>query len=172
VTDGGLRAAPLHFLRQITLNGVTSDVQKRSIVLPSTASTRVDAEPSTCTPSTTPAPRARAWSRRATRSSRRPATRPSRSNCFDGAVVRNVEVTIYDNDQPGVLLDRSSTELVGQPDNTSVVLEGWGTRRTRRRHRSPRVRPYQIVLASAPAATCGSTSRSATVAPDPHRGAA
>ena len=47
-------------------------------------------------------------------------------HCFDGAIVRNVEATIYDNDQPGVLLVQLDPNT-GNPDNNTVALEGWGS---------------------------------------------
>ena len=49
-------------------------------------------------------------------------------NCFDGAIVRNVEVTVYDNDQPDVLVTPlDPTTRPSSRTTNSVVLEGWGT---------------------------------------------
>ena len=42
---------------------------------------------------------------------------------YDGAVVRNVEVTIYDNDGPGVLVTQIDPNTT-HPDNQTTVLEG------------------------------------------------
>ena len=65
-------------------------------------------------------------------------------NCYDHAVVRNVEVTVYDNDQPDVLITQLDPNT-GKPDNNTIALEGWGSdtsadpdptpaRETERRH--------------------------------------
>ncbi|HEY3922827.1 MAG TPA: hypothetical protein VGL76_12045 [Gaiellaceae bacterium] len=43
---------------------------------------------------------------------------------FDGAIVRNVEVTIYDNDTPGVLLTQLDPNHPTVADNVTTVLEG------------------------------------------------
>ena len=42
---------------------------------------------------------------------------------FDHAIVRNVEVTIRDNDQPSIQVVQQGT-TPGSPDNTTVVVEG------------------------------------------------
>ena len=47
-------------------------------------------------------------------------------HCFDGAVVRNVEVTLYDNDGPGVLVTQIDPNTT-HPDNQTTVLEGDST---------------------------------------------
>ena len=48
-------------------------------------------------------------------------------NCFDSAVVRNVEVTVYDNDQPGVLITPVDPTSL-KPDNYTAVLKSAQTR--------------------------------------------
>ena len=47
-------------------------------------------------------------------------------DCYDGAIVRNVEATIYDNDQPDVIVTQLDPNT-NMPDNNSTVLEGWGS---------------------------------------------
>ena len=47
---------------------------------------------------------------------------------FDHAVVRNVEVTIHDNDLAGCLVVQLDPSL--NPDNTTTVVEGTSTTET------------------------------------------
>ena len=49
--------------------------------------------------------------------------------CYDGAIVRNVEVTVYDNDQPDILVTQldPTDPTHTRTDTGSLVLEGWGT---------------------------------------------
>src|SRR5439155_24697358 len=47
-------------------------------------------------------------------------------NCYDDAIVRNVEVTVYDNDQPDVIIAQLDPDT-SHIDNNTAVLEGWGT---------------------------------------------
>ena len=67
---------------------------------------------------------------------------------FDGAIVRNVEVTIYDNDAPGVLVTPLDPTTL-HPDNATTVLEGTSSATP---PATEVVDLYSIQLTSAPAA--------------------
>ena len=151
VTDGGLPGSAADFLRQITLNGDPKSVQKRSIVLAFNGLTYA-------TPQNVymyAVDDTRAEGTRVVTASHsviQTTCDPSKPrNCFDGAVVRNVETTVYDNDQPGVLLTQLDP-TTSNPDNSSVVLEGWGTAVAGANGHpvTEELDRYQIVLASAP----------------------
>src|SRR5207237_5793490 len=94
-------------------------------------------------------------------------------------IVRNVEVTVYDNDQPDVILaqlDPFSATPPSHIDNNTVVVEGWGTETSgdadpAKRHTITELSDvYSVSLANAPAS--GSVTIDLTlsdVAPDPIR---
>ena len=88
-------------------------------------------------------------------------------NCYDGAIVRNVEVTVYDNDQPDVLVTQLDPNIAASRTTATVVLEGWGTvdaRRPATRSPSSSTATRSCSRARRPA-TSGSTSCSATCRP-------
>ena len=126
VTSGALPGSLADFLRQIYLNGVSEDVQKRSIVLAFNGLNYGTKQ----TVYMYAVDDARAEGTRVVTASHsviQTTCDPNKpKNCFDGAIVRNVEVTVYDNDQPGVLITQIDPNT-SNPDNNSAVLEGWGT---------------------------------------------
>ena len=132
-----IAGSPADFYRTITLNGVPTTVPKRSIVL-------------VFTPGNWNVPQtvfmyavddALAEGNRTVTASQSVI---STDASFDGAIVRNVEVTIYDNDAPGVLVTPLDP-ATSKPDNATTVLEGTnlGTEVTD---------VYAIQLTSSPAA--------------------
>src|SRR5262249_49804851 len=162
------------FYRQITLNGQTAYVSKRSIVLVFDATTGNANE---------------SWNKdqtvylwavddgrpegtrvvTASHSVIQPVCNPDDlKNCFDGAVVRNVEVTIYDNDTPAVLVTPIDPNT-GNPDNNNVVLEGWGDPTSSLHPITEQVDKYTVSLASDPGGTVVVDLSLSDLFPDPSR---
>ena len=94
--------SPADFLRQITLNGDPKKVEKRSIVLVFDATNwMTDQSVFLYAVDDTRAEGTRIVT--ASHSVLQPGcARRIATQCYDGAVVRNVEATVYDNDQPDV----------------------------------------------------------------------
>jgi Ca2+-binding RTX toxin-like protein len=144
-----LAGAPADFLRQITLNGFLVDVSKRSLVLVFDALNWATPQ----TVFTFAVDDTRAEGNRIITASHtviQPSCSPADpTHCYDGAIVRNVEATVYDNDQPDIIvvqLDPNTLHL----DNNTVVLEGFGTGSGQAI--TEQLDRYSVQLASAPAA--------------------
>ncbi|HEY6030129.1 MAG TPA: hypothetical protein VIU44_06180, partial [Gaiellaceae bacterium] len=157
------------FLRQIQLNGSSQNVEKRSIVLRFNGlnyQTAQNVYLYAVDDSRAEGARVVTASHSVVQTTCDPA---HPRNCFDGAVVRNVEVTVYDNDQPGVLITQLDP-TTSNPDNNSVVLEGWGSA-TADHPVTEELDRYSIVLASDPGAgkTVVLDIASSDVSPDPQR---
>ncbi|MCA1841353.1 MAG: hypothetical protein LC723_13695, partial [Actinobacteria bacterium] len=146
--------SPADFLRQITLNGSLQDVEKRSIVLVFDATTGILGQ---------------SWNKAQTvylyavDDTLAEGTRIVTSShtviqttcdasdakrCFDGAVVRNVEATVYDNDQPDIILVQVDPNTLSA-DNNTVALEGFGVA-TATNPITEQIDKYTIQLANAP----------------------
>ena len=140
------------FLRQIDLQGAPKNVQKRSIVLVFNASGTNWLTPQTVylyAVDDTRAEGDRVIT--ASQSVLQPncSTNPADAkNCYDGAVVRNVEATVYDNDQADVRIVQLDPNTLNA-DNNTVVLEGFGAGSGQAV--TEQVDKYSISLASAPA---------------------
>ena len=155
------------FYHQISLNGTTDEVSNRSLVL-------VFNGVNFAAPQTVYAwavDDGRAEGTRVVTASHsviQPVCDPNDlKNCFDGAIVRNVEVTVYDNDTPGILLtqiDPNTTNI----DNNSVVLEGWGSA-TADHPITEQLDKYTVSLASAPIGTVTVDLGLSDIAADPAR---
>ena len=146
---GNADGSDCSFYRQITLNGQTMYVSQRSIVLAFNGSTfatdqnvfvwAVDDGRAEGTRIVT-----------ASHSVIQPVCNPDDlKRCFDAAVVRNVEVTVYDNDTADVLVTQLDPNT-GHVDNNSTVLEGWGVT-TALHPTTEQFDKYAISLASPPA---------------------
>ncbi|MFL6033492.1 MAG: hypothetical protein ACJ74I_00290, partial [Gaiellaceae bacterium] len=151
VTTTPFPGSAADFYRQIFLNGVSQQVSKRSIVLVFDGNNWQSAQ----TVYVYAVDDTRAEGTRVVTVSHS-VIQPlcdatDATHCFDGAIVRNVEATIYDNDQPGVLLVQLDPNT-GNPDNTTVALEGWGST-TALHPTTEQLDRYSIVLASAPTGT-------------------
>ena len=135
VTTDPWTTDPSDFLRQIQLNGVSKDVEKRSIVLAFNGLTY--ANPQNVYMYAVDDGRAEGTRVvTASHSVIQPTCDPSKpKNCFDGAVVRNVEVTVYDNDQPGVLITQIDPDTA-QPGQREHGPRGLG-HDSRRAERAP-----------------------------------
>ncbi|HEY3484536.1 MAG TPA: hypothetical protein VGK49_04085, partial [Ilumatobacteraceae bacterium] len=158
------------FYRQITLNGDPMYVSKRSIVL-------VFDGTNWNTPQEVylwAVDDARAEGTRIVTAShsviQRQCVESDPDHCFDDAVVRNVEVTVYDNDQPGLFITQLDPDTL-DPDISTVALEGWGTAVV-----GPAGHPvteqhdaYSIVLATAPVGTVVVSITLSDLFPDPIR---
>ena len=77
--------------------------------------------------------------------------------CYDGAIVRNVEVTVYDNDQPDILVTQldPTDPTHTRTDTGSLALEGWGSAVSGTSGHPITAQPdyYSIILASPPTGT-------------------
>ena len=160
------------FYRKITLNGSMAYVSKRSLVLVFDGNTWSQAQT------------VYMWAVNDTRAEGTRIVTASHSviqplcdssdlaHCYDGAIVRNVEVTVYDNDQPAVLVTQLDPNTQ-KADNSSTVLEGWGTAVSGATGHpaTEQADLYSIVLATAPSAgtTVVVDLTPSDIAPDPAR---
>ncbi|HEV8460189.1 MAG TPA: Calx-beta domain-containing protein [Gaiellaceae bacterium] len=168
ITTGGQPLSAADFYRMVTLNGGSDQVSRRSIVLVFDALNYATDQTVWVYAVNDTRPegvRVVTDSHSVIQTSCDPSTP---LQCYDGAIVRNVEVTVYDNDQPDVLVtqldptDPSHTTV----DSESMVLEGWGTNDPPNHPITALPDYYAISLASAPTGTVVVDLTPSDVSPD------